>query len=252
MGFTSDDPSRPGAGPALSERELFDYLEGRLSPNRQREVAALLEGDPFLRDAVEGLRQMPDLGLARRILADVNARIARRTRPDPARRNWALAAAAVAVLAVSALVLQLGGGDGRELYRTHFTPFPNVVPLMRSGDDGNRLQHAMIAYEAADYRTAAIRLDSLLMREPGNPDARFYRAILDMREGRIEEGVATIRSLGPIAGSRYGEAIEWYLALGDLYSNHRDSLRQRLNGIIRRNSPYEHQARRLLKSIGDD
>lgn len=42
--------------PSPDKAELLAYLEGRLSPERAHAVERSMEGDPFLRDAMEGLR----------------------------------------------------------------------------------------------------------------------------------------------------------------------------------------------------
>lgn len=65
---------------ALPEDKLVAYLEGRLSPEEQREVEALLGDEGMESDAIEGLQQLK-MEEARQLAAQINYKLQAELRP---------------------------------------------------------------------------------------------------------------------------------------------------------------------------
>ena len=61
----------------LDEERLLAYIEGTMSPDEQHRIEELLEGDPFLNDAVEGLSEVKDPQQLRAIASQINAQLSR-------------------------------------------------------------------------------------------------------------------------------------------------------------------------------
>lgn len=59
----------------IDENRLLDYIEGRLSSEEQHVLEEVLEADPFLNDAVEGLTQMKDKEQLKQIAAQINLQL---------------------------------------------------------------------------------------------------------------------------------------------------------------------------------
>ena len=62
---------------AIDEDQLLAYIEGRLSSKDQYALEELLEADPFLNDAVEGLAEMKDKAHLRQITSQINLQLRR-------------------------------------------------------------------------------------------------------------------------------------------------------------------------------
>lgn len=65
---------------AIDEERLLAYVEGRMPPEEQHQLEVLLEADPFLNDAVEGLSEVKDKQQLRAIAAQINAQLQRQIR----------------------------------------------------------------------------------------------------------------------------------------------------------------------------
>ena len=61
----------------IDEDRLLAYLEGKLPPQEQHALEEILEADPFLNDAVEGLAEIKDKDQIRDIAAQINAQLKR-------------------------------------------------------------------------------------------------------------------------------------------------------------------------------
>ena len=70
----------------LPDDKLMAYLEGRLSPEEQREVEAWLAQDGMESDAIEGLKELPTQDSAH-IASRLNNRLDNKLKDKPARRR---------------------------------------------------------------------------------------------------------------------------------------------------------------------
>lgn len=61
----------------IDESRLLAYLEGRLSSEEQHVLEEVLESDPFLNDAVEGLAEIKDKEHLKQIAAQINQQLRR-------------------------------------------------------------------------------------------------------------------------------------------------------------------------------
>ena len=61
----------------IDEDRLLAYLEGNMPAEQQHALEEILEGDPFLNDAVEGLAEIKDKQLIRDIAAQINVQLKR-------------------------------------------------------------------------------------------------------------------------------------------------------------------------------
>jgi len=64
-------------GAVIDENQLLAYLEGRLSSEEQYVLEEVLESDPFLNDAVEGLAEVKDKEHLKQIAAQINQQLRR-------------------------------------------------------------------------------------------------------------------------------------------------------------------------------
>ncbi|KAA5532202.1 hypothetical protein F0919_15485 [Taibaiella lutea] len=72
---------------AIDENQLLAYLEGRLSSEEQHRLEEVLESDPFLNDAVEGLAEIKDKEQLKQIAAQINQQLRRQIKNRKAHRK---------------------------------------------------------------------------------------------------------------------------------------------------------------------
>ncbi len=65
------------SAPVIDEEHLLAYLDGSMLPEEQHRIEEILEADPFLNDAVEGLSEIKDKQQLRVIAAQINAQLNR-------------------------------------------------------------------------------------------------------------------------------------------------------------------------------
>jgi len=68
----------------ITEQYLMLYLEGKMSPEEQHHFEYLMEQDPFLRDAAEGLSALSKKEVTN-IVMQLNAGLRKQTRPGKRR-----------------------------------------------------------------------------------------------------------------------------------------------------------------------
>ena len=59
----------------MDEESLLSYINGTMSADRQYQLEALLENDPFLNDAVEGLAEVKDKERLKAIAQQINQQL---------------------------------------------------------------------------------------------------------------------------------------------------------------------------------
>jgi anti-sigma factor RsiW len=101
----------------IDEEHLLAYLEGSMLPGEQHRIEEILEADPFLNDAVEGLSEIKDKQQLRAIAAQINAQLSRqiqsrrkqrRSRPKTADRwGWIFALILLLLVLISWWVMKV-------------------------------------------------------------------------------------------------------------------------------------------------
>lgn len=73
--------------PEVDQELLLQYLQGRLSPEKQHEVEKHLLEDPFEMEALEGLQAMPDQQKIALLVDGLNRDLRKKTAKKNARRR---------------------------------------------------------------------------------------------------------------------------------------------------------------------
>lgn len=74
-------------GAAIDEEYLLQYLDGTMPPDQQHMLEELMDADPFLSDAVEGLASVSDKEQLKVITAQLNNQLKKMTEKRRDRRN---------------------------------------------------------------------------------------------------------------------------------------------------------------------
>lgn len=64
----------------MDEHSLLDYINGTMSDSRQHQLEVLLESDPFLSDAIEGLAEVKDKEQLKEIARQINDQLRKQIR----------------------------------------------------------------------------------------------------------------------------------------------------------------------------
>jgi anti-sigma factor RsiW len=71
----------------IDEDQLLAYIEGRLSPADQHALEEVLDADPFLNDAVEGLAEVKDKEHLKQITTQINLQLRRQIKSRKQKRR---------------------------------------------------------------------------------------------------------------------------------------------------------------------
>lgn len=74
-------------GTAIDESSLLGYLDGTMPPDQQHMLEELMDADPFLSDAVEGLANVRDKEQLKIITAQLNKQLKKLTEKRRERRK---------------------------------------------------------------------------------------------------------------------------------------------------------------------
>ncbi len=74
-------------GNAIDETTLLRYLDGTMPPDQQHMLEELMDTDPFLSDAIEGLAEVRDKEQLQLITAQLNNQLKKLTEKRRARRG---------------------------------------------------------------------------------------------------------------------------------------------------------------------
>jgi hypothetical protein len=93
----------------IENQQIIDYLQGQLKAAAQNKLEQHEQDDPMVKDAIEGLRMMPDTAQLEKMTIDINLHLQQRIagqkqkRKETARwkdQNWILTAAITIILLI--------------------------------------------------------------------------------------------------------------------------------------------------------
>lgn len=71
----------------IDENQLLAYLEGNLSSEEQFRIESILDADPFLNDAIDGLAEIKDKETIKQITAQINLQLKRNIKSRKEKRR---------------------------------------------------------------------------------------------------------------------------------------------------------------------
>lgn len=228
------------------DEHIERYLRNQLSEIQMKEFQGALEADETLADRTDFLKSA--MAAARSKGRDqLDERFSELDKEldqlDSTKRNQAwsrstwmnVAAVVLPLLAVGLYFLvRSSGSEPKELFATHFEPFPNIVaPVVRSQEQSTSgaLSEVMRAYDQKDFR----EVDRLLQNSSNPSDTlKFYHAISLMFLDQTSNAQALLATLSKLEGSRFQEPAEWYLALSMLKLDDQQNAQDLFSEITRK------------------
>jgi hypothetical protein len=159
-----------------------------------------------------------------------------------------LAAAAVLLIAVSAIFWFNRSESTEDLFARNFEPYPNVFEPTQRGDEAtDKRASAFAAYDKGSYDEAA-RLFSELLTEKKEPEILLLLGNSNLVLNRDEEAknnfLTLIRDFDGL-----DEQAKWFLSLCYLKSGEREKAKMIWEELGDPKVTYSEKAQRLLKEV---
>lgn len=244
---------------------IEQYLEGKLPQAEQEALEAEMKADPALqkevasvRDLIRGIERAEEKAFAQQLKAWEGKIQAEKSKPKgkirmlrSQNRLLRMAAAFMILIAVVFLLLP-GESDPQELFAQHFQPYPDKLTTMGEGPvelDQDLAKQAMASYNAGAYAEALPLLQSLRQQAPDISLLKLYLGIAALQSGQQELARQSLASLAE-SNTAYQAEAQWYLALSYLKAGEASAAQEQLQAIGQNaNSPYQPQARKVLKAL---
>ncbi|MBN2201479.1 hypothetical protein JW777_05945 [bacterium] len=202
----------------LSFDQFAAYASSRAAARERREIEEHLAACAFCSEAMEGMEAAGDPESVGKTVSELKlaGRASRLSRPAERKRGrrWAFAlAAALPIAAVLLLTVFNRGPETASLFDSYFEPYPNTIPLFRTQEPAGWLENAMAEYDAGDYRSARVMLETLLRREPENATAHFYAGIASLCLDDTRSALSHFRESALARGNDWEPQAAWYAAL---------------------------------------
>lgn len=246
----------------LQPQEITAYLEQSLTAEQRFAIENHLLDCPLCDAAVEGYAQAnPDL--AQQHLQQIQAALPSLKQPQtivpasetklrrlPRWRNWAAAAAAVALLITAGMIYSnQGPASAADLFAQAYAPYESPFAGTRSGgDEGKPFADGMSAYQDGNYELALQHFNTVLAASPTASIAHLHAGMSNLQ---LEKTSAAIKHLSTVrlnAPVLYGSA-SWYLALAYLKAGEVNDCKEILHQILPAEKEQYPKAQELLKQL---
>ncbi len=252
----------------MEEQELHidQYLSGELSGEKLRAFEDRLTSDPNFAKKVELARQinlemqlhfenkesrqelanlLTDFGnrqelgsqedgeSSQKILLEIEKPKQEKTNQKGMRRFLHFAAVAACAAALLLFFRPWSSSlSPAELYIEQYSP-PDWQSGTRSGEDQEQklLDNANNAFQSKQFQKAEKHLSKYLQEQPEDAEARYYRAIAQMEQGRHQSAISDLQQLGN-GSSVYRNDANWYLSLCYLKLNKKSEAKEVLTKLL--------------------
>ncbi len=169
------------------------------------------------------------------------------------KRRFYYAAASTALLLAAGGVmqhLQQPDLDSFAAFEKYYTPY-EVSVTYRSGnlEIDRVLINALEHYEEQDYEEALVLFEEVLEYRQNDMAATLYSGISYMEEERYQKAAKSFNSIIENNDNLFIEQAKWYLAMCYLKTEKTDKAKIVLNEIIKEESYYKSEAKKLLKDL---
>lgn len=247
----------------LQPQEITAYLKQSLSEEQRFAIENHLLDCPLCDAAVEGYAQA-DSELAQQHLEQIQAALPSlkkappiapapseaKLRSLPRWRNWAAAAAAVALLITARMVYSnQGPASSADLFAQVYSPYESPFAGTRSGgEEGLPFTDGMIAYQDGNYELALQNFNTVLTNSPTESIAHLHAGMASLQLNKTTAAIkhlSTVRLNTPVL---YGPA-SWYLALAHLKAEDLTNCKKVLQQILPEEKEHYSKAQELLKQL---
>lgn len=247
----------------LRPEEMQNYLDNTLSDDQRFDIENHLLDCSLCEAALEGFSTI-DPQKAKNHLEEIKAALPSIAQGDvqtedqkpsatvrklPRWRNWAAAAAAIALLLLSTVLYrQLGPQTPDQLFAAAYEPYESPFAGARASlDPKTPLAKGLAAYQEGEF-AQAIPLFESAMSEDGQYISHFHAGLASLQIGDLQKAEEMLDLTRYNSGALYGPAC-WYRALALLKANRIEDARNVLLQIRSDDKEYYPQAQDLLGQL---
>ena len=237
------------------------YLSGEMDQEEVNEFQARLGTDPVLAEEVRlqeevgkvlGDRQARELEALLAVTGKRYVSQGKEVGKPMILRPRYLVAAAVVLLATSAVILYpfiLGAPTDGQLFSRYYAPYEEDVQVRggENGDLSDRINQALLQYQAGEYDQALGSFGSILDSIPNSTQAHYYTGLCYLALGQPEQAITELQSVGE-SFNLYSQQAKWYMALCYLKQGDRESALPLLEELSEGRGKFARFSTDLLKA----
>lgn len=118
-----------------------------------------------------------------------------------------------------------------------------------SEEENIGLDNGKELYRQANYSDASRQFNLVLVKNPGNTEARFFNGLCYIYLNQFDDAIASFDYVISQPFNYYQEYSEWYLALSYIRTNQNDLAKTILKEIIKKKGFFSDSAARVLKKL---
>ena len=247
-----------------TEEVIASYLNGDMSEDDIIIMEELMAEDPFLKDAVDGLKaslfdansintlnSLNDKINEKYVYSGKNVKVLKDRKPNVFNLQLLfklVSAAAIIILGVFIFNYK-SNKTTQKLFAENFTTI-DLVPEWTRGDVNSNVEELKAAeqYENKDFEKAAEYYKEVLVENPWDAAHTLYLAICYLNMDNYEKKAIDILSRFNGDMGKYSKEFSWYLAMAYLKDNQRNAARLVLNDL-KNDSYYGEQVQLILEKL---
>jgi len=161
------------------------------------------------------------------------------------RLRFYISAAAIILVACTAVLLMLRKSDSVKLFEEYYKPYPNIIPMVRGTAADFDMKAAMVLYNSRNYQQAVTEFDKILSSDPENEAALFYKGISYLSLEKGDKAESELKHALSLQNGKLKDQAEWFLALSYLLNDRVPEAKNLLVKIVNEKNYYSHQAEKL-------
>lgn len=242
--------------PCLTEQEVRKYVQGTLSGKERFQVENHLLSCPLCSEAVEGYRfetttaKFLEFSELKKKWTGSGI-IGRGSRPNVVR--WIMRIAALTLVILAAYWGFFRQENTSRLFNRYYTTYQLDIPVKMRGTQTTTelspmLLKALQDYDSGQYEACLDAFQSVLLEDPTNNIAIFYKSLALLELGQVEAAIPGLKDVVERQGLYKDQAI-WYLGLSYLKLGDKRMARSYLQTIVNGNHFKSKEATQLLKQL---
>ena len=237
---------------------IENYLTGKLSAEKQKEVEDRLLTDREFAQRVEIFKTLPPLVSEeshdfRNELEGIyqEYRKENSSARTISRRTFLMAASLALLISVTGILIWLlpASLTPQEIYATHFTVPADNITVRNDQEIVPALQSAMESYNEQAYTDAVAKFENILQNDPDNAPVLFYSGVSYLILGETDQAVQKLQKVAQIENTAYGLTSRWYLGLAYLKQDNTAQAREIFSSLQESSSSYATKADTLLQQL---
>ncbi|MFA0964730.1 tetratricopeptide repeat protein [Roseivirga sp. BDSF3-8] len=157
---------------------------------------------------------------------------------------WGAFAAALILLAATVVLLMNSKVETATIYSRHYRPF-----IDRSAALETKYQKPVEAYENGFYDQAVQGMDNVLIFEPKDVTANFYKGLALLAGGNTEKAIAHLTTASELMPFSDRGPVLYYLGLAHLKNGDAHAAREALEGLNAFENMFRVKSNEILNSL---